>query len=114
MAYTTPAQLAKQLAYRDTADPRLDQICEDAADEIDHECGRHERFPDPVPATVANVSLSLCVDIWKQPDATFGVMGLAETGMVRTPRDLIERYRPALIGFYERATEGVPGGWGVA
>jgi hypothetical protein len=112
--YVSEAELAKQLSYRNTADPRLTQVCADATNKIDAKCGKTTQFVDPIPAAIANVALSLAVDIWKQPDATFGIIGLGETGMVRTPRDLIARYEDALIPYYEPSSDVSAGGWGVA
>lgn len=108
MAYVTPEELAKQLAYRDTTDARLQTVCDAASDAIDHWCGRTAPF-DPVPAMVNQVALSLAVDVWKQPDATFGVMGMSETGPVRVARDLVLRYDAMLIPHYDPIT-----GWGIA
>jgi hypothetical protein len=105
--YVTPDQLAAQLGLRDPAAPRLAVVCTVASDEIDGRIGRTTRF-DPVPATINEVALSLAVDWWKQPDSTFGVLGLNETGPVRIGRDLLARYDPALARFTE------PNGWGVA
>jgi len=50
----------------------------------------------------------LAVDLWKQPDATFAVLGLNETGAVRVPRDLVARYLPSLVPYM------APAGWGIA
>jgi len=111
--YVQPAELAKQLAYRDIADPRLQRVCEQSTEAIDDWCGKTAQF-EPVPATIANVALSLGVDVWKQPDATFGIMGMSETGPVRTARDLVMRYEASLIPFYEPASDTVAGGWGIA
>lgn len=106
--YVTEAQLAKQLAYRDTTDVRLTTVCTAATEAIDDWCGNTSQF-DPVPATVQLVALSLAVDLWKQPDATFGIMGLSETGPVRVARDLVMRYDASLIPFYNGEN-----GWGLA
>lgn len=106
--YVQPADLAKQLAYRLADDPRLQLVCEAATEAIDDWCGNTVQF-DPVPATIRTVALSLAVDIWKQPDATFGVIGMGETGPVRVPRDLVIRYDASLIPFYNGTY-----GWGIA
>lgn len=104
--YVTPAELATALGKRDSTDPRLARVCAAASDAIDIELGRTTRFTAP-PPIVAESALSLAVDVWKQPDATFGVLGLNETGPVRVGRDLVARYLPVLIGYHE------PAGWGV-
>ena len=110
MSYVTPTELATQLGkVRDVDNPRMQQVCDDASFAIDNRCGKSTPFVDPVPATIKNVALSLAVDIWKQPDATFGIMGLSETGPVRTARDLVERYDAQLVPFYEPLTA-----WGIA
>lgn len=106
--YVLPTDLAKQLSYRAVDDPRLPLVCDAATEAIDAWCGRVDQF-NPIPATIATVALSLAVDIWKQPDATFGIMGMGETGPVRVARDLVQRYDASLIPFYEPLT-----GWGVA
>ncbi|MET0462062.1 MAG: hypothetical protein ABW007_02875 [Chitinophagaceae bacterium] len=106
--YVEPLALAKQLAYRDTTDANLQTVCEAATEAIDDWCGNTAQF-DPVPATIKRVALSLAVDIWKQPDATFGIMGLSETGPVRVARDLVMRYDASLIPFYNGIN-----GWGIA
>lgn len=108
MSYITPTELAKQLAYRDTTDTRLQRVIDAAQHAINDWCGRTTDF-DPVPPMVAEVCLSLSVDVWKQPDATFGIMGLSETGPVRVARDLVMRYDASLIPFYDAVN-----GWGIA
>lgn len=108
MGYCTEIELAKQLAYRQPDDPRLTRVIEASSRAIDDWLGKTEPYPDgSVPAMITEVSLSLSVDIWKQPDATFGVMGLSETGPVRVARDLLQRYDAMLVPFYEAA-------WGIA
>lgn len=106
--YTNVDALAKQLAYRDVTNPRLQNVINAACEAIDDWCGRTTPF-EPVPAMVSEVALSLSVDIWKQPDATFGIMGLSETGPVRVARDLVMRYDASLIPFYDSLN-----GWGIA
>jgi hypothetical protein len=108
MSYVTPTALATQIGYRDLANPRLQQVCDDATAQINSHCGI-EADLEPVPTTVAGVALSLAVDIWKQPDATFGIMGMSETGPVRTARGLVLRYEQELLPFKQPET-----GWGVA
>jgi hypothetical protein len=111
MSYITPAELASQLGRpRDVDNPRMQRCCDAATKAIDDRCGRTVSYADgSVPAMVAEVALSLAVDIWKQPDATFGIMGLSETGPVRTPRDLVVRYDDQLIPYYEPEAA-----WGIA
>lgn len=106
--YVSPEELAKQLAYRLVDDERLATVCSAATEAIDHWCGRSAGF-DPVPPMVKVVALSLAVDLWKQPDATFGIMGMGETGPVRVARDLVMRYDASLIPYYDTT-----GGWGIA
>ena len=108
--YVQPQQLAKQLWKPTMVDPALDECCQKATDQIDRWCGWviEENFT-PLPATISRVALSLAVDCWKQPDATFGVMGLGETGTINQPRDLVARYEAELIPYYSPTN-----GWGVA
>lgn len=105
--YVTPAELAAQLGIRDPSAPRLATVCTAASDLIDATLGVVVRF-DPPPAIVREVALGLAVDVWKQPDATFAVLGLNETGAVRVPRDLMARYLPSLVPYMQ------PAGWGIA
>lgn len=109
--YVTPQQLANQIGKPNLAtanDPRLQECCDSATFLIDNWCGITIEL-DPVPPTIGRVALSLAVDLWKQPDATFGIMGMGETGTVRVARDLVARYDSLLIPFYDQYN-----GWGVA
>lgn len=106
--YVQPAQLAKQLGKPSLVDPALDLCCQSATDLINDWIGVAAEF-DPVPSTIERVALSLAVDLWKQPDATFGIAGIGETGPVRIARDLVARYDSLLIPFYDPSN-----GWGVA
>lgn len=106
MDYVTPAELAAQLGKRDDTDARLARVCSAASDSIDDTLGVTARL-DPVPSIVAEVALSLAVDVWKQPDATFAVLGLNETGAVRVPRDLVARYLPSLVPYMSTNAWGI-------
>lgn len=106
--YITTDQLAKQMSYRDTTNPRLTTVCQAATDAINDWCGIETELT-PVPPMIESVALSLAIDLWKQPDATFGIMGLGETGPVRTARDLLARYDAQLIAYYDPLN-----GWGLA
>ena len=106
MAYISVEDLAKQLGVRDLANPRLTLIADAASIALDDWCANH--WDAPVPPMIESVTLSLAVDLWKQPDATFGIMGLAETGPVRVARDLVARYDSLLIPFYS------VNAWGIA
>lgn len=111
--YVTEIELARQigkvnLAQPDAIDPRLTESCESATDLINDWIGVTADL-DPIPPTIKRVALSLAVDLWKQPDATFGIMGLGETGTVRVARDLVARYDSLLIPYYDPTN-----GWGVA
>lgn len=107
--YVQPPQLAKQLGKPNMVDTNLDECCQSATDLINDWCGKTTDFSDPVPATISRVALSLAVDLWKQPDATFGIAGIGETGPVRIARDLVARYDSLLIPYYDSVN-----GWGVA
>lgn len=111
--YVQPPQLAKQLGKPNMVDPELDKCCQAATDQIDRWCGRIANFPNPIPATIQRVALSLAVDNWKQPDATFGIVGNGETGIFHQPRELVARYDAELIPYYEPVSTG-HGGWGTA
>ena len=106
--YVKASELAAQLGKPNMVDPQLDVCCQSATDLINDWCGKFADF-DPVPSTVKRVALSLAVDLWKQPDATFGIAGIGETGPVRIARDLVARYDSLLIPHYEPLN-----GWGVA
>lgn len=111
MSYTTPADVAKQLGKPSLAGPPVDsrlQSCVDGAEFLINDwIGVSESLPThPVLSIVA---LSLSVDLWKQPDATFGILGAGESGPVRIARDLVNRYDSLLIPFYDSVN-----GWGVA
>lgn len=99
MAYVLAADLAKQLGKPNLNDNRL-QICCDSAEELINDWIGAPASLDPVPPTISLVALSLSVDLWKQPDATFGIIGIGETGPVRIARDLVNRYDSLLIPFY--------------
>lgn len=106
--YVQPSELAKQLGKPSLVDPQLDICCQSSTDLINDWCGITVDL-DPVPATVSRVALSLAVDLWKQPDATFGIAGIGETGPVRIARDLVARYDSLLIPYYAPSV-----GWGIA
>lgn len=107
--YVQPLDVAKQLGKPGLADdPKLVNCCLSAEFLINDWIGIDTSLT-PVPATINLVALSLSVDLWKQPDATFGVIGAGETGMVRIARDLLNRYDSLLIPFYDPEN-----GWGVA
>jgi hypothetical protein len=112
MAYVTPAELAKQIGKpqlgADPIDPKVQGCCDSAEFLINDWLGLTTSI-DPTPATINLIAVSLAVDLWKQADATFGVIGAGETGMVRIARDLLNRYDSLLIPFYDPLN-----GWGVA
>ena len=107
--YVQPTELAKQLGKPSLVDANLDICCQSATDLINDWIGRETDFVEPIPATISRVALSLAVDLWKQPDATFGIVGMGETGPVRIARDLVQRYDSLLIPYYESFS-----GWGIA
>ena len=112
MAYVTPIEVAKQIGKptlaNDPVDPKLQSVCDAAEFYINDWTGRTVSI-EPVPAGLNIVAVSLAVDLWKQADATFGVIGSGETGMVRIARDLQNRYDSLLIPYYDPLN-----GWGVA
>ena len=108
--YVQPTELARQLGKPNLVDPELDKCCQMASDGIDDWCGWElGHFDTDIPAGIHRVALSLSVDHWKQPDATFGIVGIGETGPVRIARDLVARYDSQLIPYYNPTN-----GWGVA
>lgn len=112
MPYTTPADVAKQIGKPSLAGPPADaklQSCCDSAEFLINDWIGVSASLDPVPSTLSIVALSLAVDLWKQADATFGIVGAGETGVVRIARDLLNRYDSLLIPFYDSTN-----GWGVA
>lgn len=110
MAYVTPAELKAQIGKGNLPDTdvKLVRCCDSAEYYINDWCGLAASI-DPVPAPISLIALSLAVDLWKQPDATFGIVGAGETGVVRIARDLLNRYDSLLIPFYDSLN-----GWGVA
>jgi hypothetical protein len=109
MTYIDPAEVAKQIGRPQLAtDPRMIR-CVDAAEFLINDWIGVSASIDPTPPTIALVALSLSVDLWKQPDATFGILGAGESGPVRIARDLVNRYDSFLIPFYDPLN-----GWGVA
>jgi len=112
MPYVTPAEVANQIGKPRLAenpiDPKLQGVCDSAEFLINDWVGVTTSF-DPVPPTINIVAVSLAVDLYKQADATFGVIGSGETGTVRIARDLLNRYVSLLIPFYDPLN-----GWGVA
>ena len=108
--YVQPVDLLKQLGKPQLPadDPKTVACCVAAEDLINDWIGVDASL-DPVPATVGLVALSLAVDLWKQPDATFGIIGSNEYGAVRVARDLLNRYDSLLIPYYDSLN-----GWGVA
>jgi hypothetical protein len=112
MPYVQPVDVAKQIGKptlaNDPVDPKLQRCCDSAEFLINDWIGVSASL-DPIPATIELVALSLAVDLWKQPDATFGIVGAGETGVVRIARDLLNRYDSLLIPFYDEVN-----GWGVA
>lgn len=110
MPYVTPTELKSQIGKGNLPedDPKLVRCCNSAEFYINDWCGLNASL-DPVPDAISLVALSLAVDLWKQPDATFGIVGAGETGVVRIARDLLNRYDSLLIPFYDSLN-----GWGVA
>lgn len=109
--YVSETTLARQIGKPNLTpdqEPKLTLCCQASEDYINDWCGLSASL-SPVPAGVSLVALSLAVDLWKQPDATFGVIGAGETGMIRIARDLLNRYDSLLIPYYDRLN-----GWGVA
>jgi hypothetical protein len=112
MTYANPVDVAKQLGKPALAGPPVDTRLQDVCDSADFYLNDWIGIADsiePTPAPIRLVALSLAIDLWKQPDATFGILGAGETGPVRIARDLLNRYDSLLIPFYDSEN-----GWGVA
>jgi hypothetical protein len=110
--YVDSVDVAKQLGKPALAgppvDPKLQYACDASEFYINDWIGVSASIV-PTPAGIWIVALSLAIDLWKQADATFGIVGMGETGMVRIARDLLNRYDSLLIPYYDSAN-----GWGVA
>jgi hypothetical protein len=95
-SYATPEQLAQ--AVRTTATPTNTpylQRCVDAAsDEIDASLDRYEDdpLPEPTPDVIVSVAIARAVEWYKANDAAFGVVGYADTGALRAPKDSFGRH----------------------
>jgi hypothetical protein len=112
MSYVDPTDVAKQIGKPALAGPPVDwklQTSCDSAEFLINDWIGVSASLDPVPPTIAMVALSLSIDLYKQPDATFGILGSGETGAVRIARDLVNRYDSLLIPFYDKVN-----GWGVS
>lgn len=112
MAYADPIVVAKKIGKPALAGPPVDEFlqyaCDSAEFYINDWCGLSASI-DPTPAPISLVALSLAIDLYKQPDATFGILGAGETGPVRIARDILNRYDSLLIPYYDSEN-----GWGVA
>jgi hypothetical protein len=112
MAYVTPMEVAKQIGKpnlaNDPIDAKLQSSCDSAEFYINDWIGVSTSIV-PTPAGISIVAVSLAIDLYKQADATFGVIGAGETGMIRIARDLLNRYDSLLIPYYDPVN-----GWGVA
>lgn len=112
MSYVDPATVAKKIGKPslglDPIDPFLQSACDSAEFYINDWCGLSVSIV-PTPAPIGLIALSLAIDLYKQPDATFGILGSGESGPVRIARDLLNRYDSLLIPFYDSLN-----GWGVA
>lgn len=101
MAYATPEELAAALRIAVTVDntPALEACLDAAATEIDAAVDRPAggELPEAPPDPLANrVNILRGVEWWKSNDAAFGVIGFADTGALRAPRDSFSRHRAAL------------------
>ena len=92
-AYATVAELAGLLKVSATArEAALVRVLIAAADEIDSEVGRTERYAIP-PRLATEVNLERAVEHWQQLQSPFGIIGLgAEFGPAHTARDSWDRH----------------------
>lgn len=112
MAYATVAQLADALGKtRGLDDIETDRAvrCVDAATaEVDAAIGWHGGIPAPDTwtdtemALAVSVALVRAVEWWKANDAAFGVLGSAELGQLRVPREGFARHWYTLVPLIER------------
>lgn len=97
--YATAEQLAQEL--RTTASgvtrERMVRCLAVSSDEADHAVGiRHVTELEGSPVA-ASVVLARAVEWWKANDSAFGVIGFADTGALRAPRDGFGRHADALL-----------------
>lgn len=108
MSYATVDELAQQLRVRVTPENGawLQTCCDAATAEIDEDLCRLDPWPDPLPEPVHTVCVARAVEWWKANDAAFGVIGFAETGALRAPKDAFDRHRTVIAPYKQQ--------WGVA
>jgi hypothetical protein len=132
VAYATVAELAQALHIRGALgddDRTMAEACLDAATvEVDTFID-WPRGPDddrllpgppladewsPGEVALANrVTVLRGVEWWKANDAAFGIIGNAELGQLRAPRDGFARHAVTLLPLKRRYTVGAAG-WGIA
>jgi hypothetical protein len=104
VSYATAAELAAALRVRVTpeTEPWLTACVDAASAEIDADLDRLDPVPDNVPAQLHTVCLARGVEWFKSNDAAFGVIGYAETGALRAPRDAFDRHRTVIAPYKQR------------
>jgi len=111
-SYATAAELADALHTRVTPanEPTLQFCVEAASQEADHwlDVGVHVEPPivETTPALLHVVVLARAVEWAKANDAAFGIIGYADIGALRAPRDGFGRHASALLPMKV--------GWGLA
>ena len=95
--YATPAQLAHALHMRYPTtdiekDAALQRAIASSSAEIDQELNRVYPLPDPVPDLIVQTCINRAVEWFKAADAAFGIVGVEDTGVVRTPKDSFARH----------------------
>lgn len=116
MTYATVEEVAWALHMArppGTADLEALEACITAAEaEVDSWVDWPEGVPDPDSWTTAQLALVnrvtvlRAVEWWKANDAAFGLIGTAELGQLRAPRDGFDRHRLTLFSLKVQ--------WGVA
>jgi len=105
VAYATVDELAAALRVTLTPanTPGLQACLDAAAIEIDDAIDRAEDSPvDTSSALLNRVNLLRGVEWAKSNDAAFGIVGMADTGALQTPRDGFYRHRLALLPHKQR------------
>ena len=100
MAYTNVNELAAALRVTLTAENQagLTACVDAAAIEIDDVLDRVEGDPvDPTDPLLNRVNLLRAVEWAKSNDAAFGIVGMADTGTLRTPSNPFARHRLTLM-----------------
>ena len=110
MGYVTVEELADALHTRVTAQntDALQLAVDAASGECDAWLDRKadDPLPTPTPPVVRQVVLARAVEWFKAADAAFGIIGYADIGVMRAPRNGFARHAATLLPYKAQ--------WGVA